>query len=104
MLLLVLVEHVDEELHVGHVLNADRLADGVDLDLKLLLGIDTLAPLEGFVVNQVWSLIDQETEDLLHPLVLLPSGVLVLCGNALVIHELTLRLSLGVVTALRVHN
>ena len=104
MHVLVLVQNVDQELDVVHILDAERFTDGVDLDFQLLLGISAHAPLHSLVVNQEGRLVDQETEDLLHALILLASRVLVLRGDALVVDELTLGLSLSVIAALRVHN
>ena len=103
MLLLELVENVDEKLNVVHVLDAERLADGVDLDLESLLCISTGTSLQTLVIDQIWCLSDQEAEHLLHSLILLPSGILVLRGNALVVIDLALGLGLLVVT-LRIHD
>ena len=100
MLLLVLVEHVDQELNVVHVLDTERLSHGVNLDLELLFGIDALAALQSLVVNEVWRLNDQEAEHLLHALILFAGRILVSGSNTLVVDELALRLGLSVVPAL----
>ena len=100
MFLLVLVEHVHEQLDIGHVLYSERLAHGVNLDLKLLFRIDALAALHRLIVDQVGRLHDQEAEHLLHALILFACRVLVPRRNTLVVNEFALRLSLSLVPAL----
>ena len=100
MLLLELVEHVDQELDVVHVLDAERLSHGVNLDLELLFGIDSLAALQSLVIDEVWCLNDQEAEHLLHALILFAGRILIPGSNTLVVDELALRLGLSVVPAL----
>ena len=104
ILLLVLVEHVDKELNVSHVLDAQTPPHRVDLDLELLLGVSTLASLDSLVIDKVGCLSDQESEDLLHALVLLTGRVFVLSGHALIIDEFALRLGLSVLATLGVHD
>ena len=90
MLLLVLVEHVDQEFDIVHVLDAERLPHGVNLDLELLFGIDALAALHSLVVDKVWRLSDQEAEHLLHALILFAGRILVSGSNTLVVDKLAL--------------
>lgn len=104
MLFLELVKNVNKEFNILHVFNAETLADGIDLDLELLLRASIHASLNCFIVDKIRGLRDQEPKDLLHSLVLLPSRILVFGANTLVIDQLGLRLGLGIVTALRVHD
>ncbi len=100
ILLLEAVHHINEELHIGHVLNANALAHGINFDFKLFFGRGVNAALHSFIIDQISGFCDQEAEHLLHALVLLTSSVLVLGANTLVIDELGFGLSLLLVTAL----
>ena len=100
ILLLEAVHHINQQLHISHVLNPNALANRINLDLKLLFRRGILAALHGFIVDQIGGFCDQETEHLLHALVLLTSVVLVLGANTLVIDELRFGLSLLSVAAL----
>ena len=76
------IESIDEQVDVLHIVNAQTLADAVNLDGELLLQADALASLEATVVNQVLSLVDQQTEHRLDSVVLLFSiRVLVLAAS-----------------------
>ena len=51
VLRLVLVESIDEELDVGHLINAETLSDSVDLDLEGFFAANFLRPLVRLIID-----------------------------------------------------
>ena len=104
MLFLEFVKNVNKKFNILHVFDTKTFADGIDLDLELLLRTGIHASLNCFIIDKIGGLIDKEPKDLLHTFVLLPSRILIFGANTLVINQLRLGLGLGIVTSLRVHD
>jgi len=104
MLILEFVKNVNKEFNILHIFNAKTFADGIDLDLELLLRTGIHASLNCFIVDKIGGLCDKEPKDLLHTFILLPSRILIFGANTLVIDQLRFGLGLGIVTALGVHD
>ncbi len=100
ILLLESVHHIHKQLHISHVLNANAFANRINLNLELLFGCGILTALHSFIIDKISGFGDQESEHLLHALILLTSRVLVLGTNTLVIDELRFGLSLLLVATL----
>ena len=71
VLLLEPVKNFDKQINIGHFFDAQRFADGVNLDAKLFLQGQTLGLLSRFVVNEEWSFGDEQPEHIFDALILL---------------------------------
>lgn len=86
------IKSVHEQLNVFHVVDAERFANRINLNRKLLLQRCTLATFVSAVVNQVVSFGYEELKDLLNPVILIAG---LACSLRLVLRVLRLGVELG---------
>ena len=83
--LLIAIKGFHKQFNVLHIVDIKGFSNRVNLDLESLLGVSVLRQLVSSIINQVWSLVDQESEDILHTLVLFAGIGVVFSANTLFI-------------------
>ena len=90
MLLLECIEFINQEFNIGHILYAECFSNSINPNLERFFRCSSLAPLLRFGIDEIWGFIDEETEYLLHAIILFASVMFVLSSDTLVINNLTL--------------
>lgn len=68
--MLEIVKRLNEQIDILELIDAETLSNGIDFDLKLLFEALSTAPLQCFVVDEVFSLINQKLENVFDAFVL----------------------------------